>query len=75
MGGHCDYSTTDNRNLAMPLAMEKQKIRSVFIPRTYVAAHNAISIESVAMEAQQRVLCIASLHASLLTITNTQVFT
>jgi hypothetical protein len=25
MGGHSDYSTPGNRNLTMPLAMEKQK--------------------------------------------------
>jgi hypothetical protein len=65
MGGHCDYSIPGNRNLAMPPAMEKQKfVPSVFIARTHVAVQNAIQIESVAMEAQQRVLCIVALHTS-----------
>ena len=78
MGGHCDYSAPGKINLDMPLAMEKQKTRSLYLHSTsctYVAVHNAISIESVAVEAQQRVLCIVALHTSLLTIRDTQVFT
>jgi len=76
MGGHCDYSTPGKVNLGMPLSMEKQKfVPSVYIPRTYVAVNNAVSTESVAMEAQQRVLCIVALHTSLVTITDTHVFT
>ena len=75
MGGHCDYSTPGNRNLSMPLPMEKQKfVPSVFIPRTLVAVHNAVSTASVVMEAQQCVLCIVALHTLPLTIRNTQVF-
>ena len=75
MGGHCDYSTPGNRNLSMPLPMEKQKfVPSVFIPRTLVAVHNAVRTASVVMEAQQCVLCIVALHTSPLTIRNTQVF-
>ena len=76
MGGHYDYSTPGNINLAMALAMEKQNFVPCFHCTycTYVAVQYAISIDSVTMEAQ-RVLCTVALHTSLLTITNTQVFT
>jgi len=71
MGGHCDCSTLGKINLGMPLATEKQKcVPLVYIPRTCVAVYNAVSIESAAMETQQRVQCIVALHTSLITITH-----
>jgi hypothetical protein len=49
------------------LVMGNQQCLPVLL-LTYVAVNNVINTASVAIEAQQRVLCIVALHMSLTTI-------